>query len=211
MDFQELSAIRVTWFNGFWILNVVISHGKAEKSAYLHRDLLLKSPWTLFEFLWDFFGDIHRSAGHQRVPKSYGYLNQSFPGVKKGGMKGEVKRGKGVGKGTGLEGERGGKNESKRVGGKGSASTPEKLWTWHAYDLGTLQRPFKQRSIITLRLLSALNSEDRGLKVRFSLATIAFETFELILFQMLSSQGKKRTFKPLSSLFSAFSNLKEFA
>ena len=43
---------------------------------------------------------------------------------------------------------------------------------------------------ITLRLLNALNSEDRGLKVRFSLATIVFETFELILCQMLSSQGK---------------------
>ena len=54
-----------------------------------------------------------------------------------------------------------------------------------------------------------IHSEDRGLKVRFSLATIVFETFELILCQMLSSQGKKRTFKPLSSLFSAFSNLKE--
>ena len=27
----------------------------------------------------------------------------------------------------------------------------------------------------TLRLLNALNSEDRGLKVRFSLATIAFD------------------------------------
>ena len=53
-----------------------------------------------------------------------------------------------------------------------------------------------------------LPSEDRGLEVRFSLATIALETFELILCQMLSSQGKKRTFRPLSSLFSAFSNLK---
>ena len=42
----------------------------------------------------------------------------------------------------------------------------------------------------TLRLLNALNSEDRGLKVRFSLAMIVFETFELILCQMLSSQGK---------------------
>ena len=63
----------------------------------------------------------------------------------------------------------------------------------------------------TLRLLNALDSEDRGLKVRFSLATIVSETFELILCQMLSSQGEKRTFKPLSSLslFSAFSNLKK--
>ena len=61
---------------------------------------------------------------------------------------------------------------------------------------------------ITLRLLNALNSEDRGLKVRFSLATIVFETFELILCQMLSSQGKNAPSNPDPSLFSAFSNLK---
>ena len=48
----------------------------------------------------------------------------------------------------------------------------------------------------TLRLLNALNSEDRGLKVRFSLATIVFETFELILCQMLSSQGKNAPSDP---------------
>ena len=60
----------------------------------------------------------------------------------------------------------------------------------------------EQKNTITLRLLNALSSEDRGLKVHFSLATIVFETFELIVCQMLSSQGKneKRTFKPLSSL-----------
>ena len=29
----------------------------------------------------------------KRVPKSEGYLNRSFPGVRKGGVKGEVKRG----------------------------------------------------------------------------------------------------------------------
>ena len=48
----------------------------------------------------------------------------------------------------------------------------------------------------SLRLLNALNSEDRGLKVRFSLATIVFETFELILCQMLSSQGKTAPSNP---------------
>ena len=48
----------------------------------------------------------------------------------------------------------------------------------------------------SLRLLIALNSEDRGLKVRFSLATIVFETFELILCQMLSSQGKNAPSNP---------------
>ena len=48
----------------------------------------------------------------------------------------------------------------------------------------------------SLRLLNALNSEDRGLKVRFSLAMIVFKTFELILCQMLSSQGKNAPSNP---------------
>ena len=60
----------------------------------------------------------------------------------------------------------------------------------------------------TLRLLNALNSEDRGLKVRFSLATIAFERESAQMSQILSSQGKTHL-QTLSSLFSAFSNLKE--
>ena len=60
-----------------------------------------------------------------------------------------------------------------------------------------------------MRLLNALNSDDRGLKVRASLGMVVFETIELILSQMISSQGKERTFRPLSSLFSAFSSLKE--
>ena len=53
-------------------------------------------------------------------------------------------------------------------------------------------RKMEVRSLdsLPLRLLNALNSEDRGLKVRFSLAMIVFETFELILCQMLSSQAK---------------------
>ena len=42
----------------------------------------------------------------------------------------------------------------------------------------------------TLRLLNALNSEDRGLKVRFSLATIAFDRESAQMSQILSSQGK---------------------
>ena len=42
-------------------------------------------------------------------------------------MKGEVKRGGVVRKCTGPEGERGGRNEGERVGGKGSESTLEKL------------------------------------------------------------------------------------
>ena len=57
------------------------------------------------------------------VPKSQGYLNQSFSQVKRGGIKGEVKRGeRDISEGTEPEGERGGKNEGKGVGGKG----PEK-------------------------------------------------------------------------------------
>ena len=48
------------------------------------------------------------------------------------GIKGEVKRGKGVREGAGLEGERGGRNEGERVGGKGPESTLEKN------DFGTL-------------------------------------------------------------------------
>ena len=54
-------------------------------------------------------------------------LNRTFPGAKKGGMKGEVKRGEVVRECTGPEGERGGRNEGKRVRGKGSESTLEKL------------------------------------------------------------------------------------
>ena len=56
--------------------------------------------------------------------------------------------------------------------------------------------PLKSRLWVPLRLLNALNSEDRCLKVRFSLATIVFETFELILCQMLSSQGKNAPSNP---------------
>ena len=74
------------------------------------------------------------------------------------------------------------------------------------YKLEVYCRTFFETS--TLRLLNTLDSEDRGLKVRFSLAMIVFETFELILCQMLSSQGKNAPSNPLSSLFSAFSNLK---
>ena len=44
-----------------------------------------------------------------------------------GGVEEEVKRGKGVGEGTGPEGEKGGKNEGGRVGGKGPEPTLEKL------------------------------------------------------------------------------------
>ena len=63
----------------------------------------------------------------KRVPKSakgeqdiseylnhMGHLNQSFPGVQK-----DVKRTNEVSEGMGPEGERGEKNERKRVGGRG--------------------------------------------------------------------------------------------
>ena len=64
------------------------------------------------------------SAGHYRVPKSEGYLDRSVPGIKKGG---EVTKGEVVGERTRLEGERGGRNEGKRVGGKGPEKALEKL------------------------------------------------------------------------------------
>ena len=56
--------------------------------------------------------------------------------------------------------------------------------------------PEGQRHTNSLRLLNALNSEDKSLKVRFFLAMIVFETFELILCQMLSSQGKNAPSDP---------------
>ena len=49
---------------------------------------------------------------------------------------------------------------------------------------------------IVPKILEVAKREDRGLKVRFSLATIVFETFELILCQMLSSQGKNAPSNP---------------
>ena len=61
----------------------------------------------------------------------------------------------------------------------------------------------------TLRLLNALNSEDRGLKVRFSLATIVFETFELILcVKYYRRKGKTHLQTPILTTLSAFSSLK---
>ena len=48
----------------------------------------------------------------------------------------------------------------------------------------------------TLRLLNALNSEDGGLKVRFSLATIAFDRESAQMSQILSSQGKNAPSNP---------------
>ena len=45
----------------------------------------------------------------KRVPTSYGVPKSEVSGSQKGGIKVEVKRGKGVGEGTGPEGARGGK------------------------------------------------------------------------------------------------------
>ena len=57
----------------------------------------------------------------------------------------------------------------------------------------------------TLRLLNALNSEDRGLKVRFSLATIVFETFELIqCLKCYRRKGKTHLQTPILTIISAF-------
>ena len=52
----------------------------------------------------------------------------------------------------------------------------------------------------TLRLLNALNSEDRGLKVRFSLATIAFDRESAQMSQILSSQGKNAPSNPILTI-----------
>ena len=48
----------------------------------------------------------------------------------------------------------------------------------------------------TLRLLNSLNSEDRGLKVRFSLAAIAFDRESAQMSEILSSQGKNAPSNP---------------
>ena len=48
----------------------------------------------------------HPNSNSIYIFKSEGYLNRSFPGAKKGGMKGEVKRGEVVRECTGLEGEK---------------------------------------------------------------------------------------------------------
>ena len=53
----------------------------------------------------------------------------------------------------------------------------------------------------TLRLLNALNSEDRGLKVRFSLATTAFDRESAQMSQILSSQGKNAPSNPYPCVF----------
>ena len=45
--------------------------------------------------------------------KSAGHLSKEYLSQRKGEIKGEVKRGKGVGEVTGPEGERGGKHEGK--------------------------------------------------------------------------------------------------
>ena len=61
------------------------------------------------------------------------------------------------------------------------------------------KRTIQNRPILdpeTLRLLNALNSEDRGLKVRCSLATIAFDRESAQMSQILSSQGKNAPSNP---------------
>ena len=69
---------------------------------------------------------------------------------------------------------------------------------WIAHVGGKFRHGLLEKSLThTLRLLNALNSEDRGLKVRFSLARIVLETFKLIqMSQMLSSQGKNAPSDP---------------
>ena len=49
-------------------------------------------------------------------------------------------------------------------------------------------------------MLNTLNSEDRGLKVRFSLATIIFETFELISVKYYRRKGKTHLQTPILTI-----------
>ena len=68
-----------------------------------------------------------------------GYLNRTFPGAKKGGNEGGGEEGRsGARMHRAWRGKEGGRNEGKRMGGKGSESTLEKLWFWYPSDLGTL-------------------------------------------------------------------------
>ena len=68
------------------------------------RELLREYPGTLRELReWPFHSEsVFPEIGVvprllKRVPKSEGYVNRSFPGVRKGGIKGKVKRGEVVG------------------------------------------------------------------------------------------------------------------
>ena len=71
--------------------------------------------------------EIPLSAGHQRVPKSERYVNQSLPGGKTGETKGEVKRGKGLEEGTGLKGKEGVRERGNKGERKGARKHTRKL------------------------------------------------------------------------------------
>ena len=67
-----------------------------------------------------------------------------------------MKRGKWVREGTRPEGEKGGKNEGERVGGKGPESTFEKLGFCTPMNLGTLCWPFKTKDDTFLHSFSSV-------------------------------------------------------
>ena len=75
-------------------------------------------------------------------------------------------------------------------------------WRWPSIDTiaaKIITKRFRKQNRTpphTLRLLNALNSEDRGLKARFSLATIAFDRESAQMSQILSSQGKNAPSNP---------------
>ena len=71
-----------------------------------------------------------------------GYLNRSFPGVKKGDKGGGEEERTG-GSEQVPEGKEGG-NEGKRVGGKGPEITLKRLGFWYPSDLGTFWWPSNQ-------------------------------------------------------------------
>ena len=75
----------------------------------------------------------------------------------------------------------------------------QNVQSMHVEDQTLRKYPWQQSTSVTpksLRLLNALNSEDRGLKVRFSLATIAFDRESAQMSQILSSQGKNAPSNP---------------
>ena len=86
-----------------------------------------------------------------------GYLNRTFPGAKKGGMKGEVKRGEVVRECTRPEGERGGGKWGKRVGGerrgarKGTRKTLILVPLWFRYSLVTFQQTRQSNAALRLK------------------------------------------------------------
>ena len=103
------------------------------------------------------------SAGHSRVPKSEGHLKRTFPGAKKGGMKGEVKREKWCETAQGLKGKEGGEMREKG-GRKGVRKHTRKTLIlvplWFRYSLVAFQLNYEfDTHIHTSKILSTIEFE----------------------------------------------------